>query len=347
MKLTTMLAWVSLFLGIASAMTTSAQGLSEQIGAQLGQCRGVLERVSGPDFINTERDSVLQNAKSIEADLQAKRPLVALEALSSLCTSAKALSVAGEGWGEKGKGMTELEKEWSDAGKLLDLEKGKFPAKVPPEQPAFVRAVAEVALGQVNEHYAAALAYGQQVGPASGAYYLGRSLGSASFAVFAASLKPASGSGRAMVLPAMTDAVEAMDEQVVKAYAKPGSTKFHANFIVANSSVKLARELDREGYRYGALIVILRAAYALGQTELGAVSEQELPRLRQTADDWAKRLQQQTGDTSIPQQYLQKANVALDAGTAAGDAGNQQRQRAVLLLSVVLPKYFEIVEGKK
>ncbi len=335
-----------LALGTLLAPATCAQDISGRVEAQAAKCRATLEKLTGSEFVTGERNNVLNLAKEVDAHLQGKRPLVALESLAHVCASASALGAAAEGWGSSGKGSDALEQEWNEAGKVLEAEKRKFPTRVSAGQPAFLRAVAEMSMGQVDENYAAALAYGQQAGLEFGAYYLGRALGSSSFALFAASLK--SETRQAPVkLAALAGQIDVMDKQIVTAYAKPGSTKFHTNFIIANSSLKLARELDQAGYRFGAVTALLRAAFALGQTTLTEVPVTDLERLRGRAEEWSNRLQKEPVDTSIAEQYLQKAQVALDAGRSEGDQGNQQRQRAALLLDVVLPRYFEIVEGKK
>jgi len=322
------------------------QDLAGRLSERLAKARTTLDSLNGTEFVKNEGGNVRQQFVDAEGQIKAGRPLLALESLSSSCASLGGLAEAALGWGSDGKGIEALEKDWKAIGVTLEQDRKKFPARAPASQAAFLRGIAELSIGQVSENYAAAFDYGKAQGLEFGAYYLGRAQGHMSFALFTATLQSAA-NGRAISLPDQAERIAALEKEIVLAYAKPGSTTFHSNYIVANSSIKLARELNSNGYFAGALLLLLRASYAFGQTQITAPPPSELPALRSQAVDWAKRIAADPRDRSIPEQYLQKAQLAIEAGAAEGEAAGPQRHRAALLLNVVLPKYFALIEGVK
>ena len=82
--------------------------------------------------------------------LKANRVNAAIETLSSALPGVWALARAGTGWDDTGKGpgkgIEALAKEWEDAGRVIRLDRAKFPAKKPAGQSAFIRAQAEQSL---------------------------------------------------------------------------------------------------------------------------------------------------------------------------------------------------------
>jgi len=323
-----------------------AQDITAKLTNQIAKTRTALDAIPATEFVKGESANIRNQLTDAEKQVQEKRPLLAVETLAGACASAEGLAAAGDGWGKDGKGIDVLEKDWNTAGAALARDRKKFPARAPAGQPAFVRAIAEISIGQVQENYAAAFGYGREAGLEYGAYYIGRSQGHMAFALFSAALQT-SVEGQPVTVPDLTAQIVALDKAIVAAYAKPGSTTFHSSFIVANASIKLARETNAQGYHAGALIALMRAHYALGQTQISAPPMEELSTLRSKAGEWAKKLAADKRDHSIPEQYLEKAQMAIAAGDTEGEAGANQRQRAALLLTVVLPQYYAIMEGAK
>lgn len=328
------------------ASAARAQDLPGQLLSRVSKGRAVLDALPTSDFVKAESQGPRAQLGDVEAQVQAKRTHIGLETLSSAAPGIDGLAAAANGWVGPGKGIDALEKEWTAAGQGIERDRKKFPARAIAGQSAFVRAVAELSIGQVSENYAAALEYGRFAGVQSGAYYMGRAQGHLAFALFSAQLADGH-QRRALRVPSMAAHVTAADKEIIAAYARPGATTFHSTFISANSSIKLARELEGKGYHAGALVMLLRAVLALGNIERAAPPVSEIPNLRAKAAEYAKQFAADKRDQSIAEQYAQKVEMALEAGSVAGEAGDRQRLRADVLLNVVLPRYLAIIGGGK
>lgn len=335
------LAPIVLFLGLPLL----AQDVASKISAEINATRTALGALPATDLVKQSTPGLQEALTDADAQIRAQRPYVALEALAGARPQVQALTRASAGWGGQGKGIDELAKEWELAGKALASQRGKFPAQAT-KQSQLIRALAEQSLGQVQENYAASLDYGRTSGVQFGAYYIGHAEGHMAFALFSSALR--SPDPRMPIpLPSLAVQLDAFEKELLAAYAKPGATAQHTNFIIANASLKLARELDQQGYRAGALFIFLRAWMAFGQATLPAVPPEQLPTLQAAAGQMARKFTGISGDHSIGEAYLQKAQLALERSAAGGEAGDRQRLRAAALLQIVIPRYFEILEGKQ
>lgn len=339
---------ILLLLPFLLASTALAQDFQSQVLARLSKSRATLDTLpaAGSEFVKTQAQSTRTQLADIEKEIQAKRAHIGLETLAGTEPGIDGLAAAARDWGAAEKGIVTLEREWKTVGEGIERARSKFPARALPGQPAFIRAVAELSFGQVSENYAAALEYGRFSGAEFGAYYMGRAQGHLAFALFSARLKDAT-SRMPLNVPSVAAHIASTDKELVAAYAKPGSTSFHQWFISANSAIKLARELEAKGYHAGALVMMLRAVLALGNIERKAPPVSEIPNLRAKAAEYAKLFAAAKRDQSIGEQYVQKAELALDASSAEGEAGERQRLRADVLLNMVIPRYLAIIEGAK
>ena len=187
--------------------------------------------------------------------------------------------------------------------------------------------------------------YGRISGVSFGAYYLSRAQGELAFALFLSNL-PSRETRSALSLPSLTAPIGRIEEKMVTAYAKPGSTAQHTNFIIANSSLKLATELNLQGMREGALWPRLSVPSSpLGLATLPPPSAERETVLANRADEWAKTFASSGQDHRIGEAFVEKARIALEKSQAGGEAGDRERLRAATLLELVAPRYVEIMKG--
>jgi hypothetical protein len=336
----------SAMLLVALAGMAASEDFSGRVTAEIAKGRAVLSATTPNESLKgnfTDTQTLFGDA---ETQLKANQPFVCLETIAYAWASTQAQALAGGGWGSAEKGIDALTKEWEKAGQAIAADRKKFPARPLAGQVAAIRALAELSLGQVQENYDASLDYGRAQGLAFGAYYIGRAQGHLRAALFFAELK---GPQTRPILPlgSVAAQIAAAEKEILAAYAKPGSTTFHTNFILANSSIKLSRELETQGYHYGALMILMRAVYSFAQNNAKTPPASDIPTMQAAVAEWKKQLAASKRDHSIGEVYVQKTENALAAGAAAGEAGDAQRLRAALLLNVVLPKYWEITEGAK
>jgi hypothetical protein len=342
--------WAALCLLIALIMpgTASAQDLTGRLRSEADRTRATLLALPSSPLVDGERSRVQAMLDDVDALLRAGRIRIAIETLSSTVPGTAGFARASTGWDDTGQGsgkhIDALTKEWEGIGPNLQSERARFPSSLPKGQSAFIRAMAEQSLGQVDEHYAVAVDYARVSGVSAGAYYLGRAEGHMAWALTLSRLN--SSSLRPVVaIPTLSTPLARLEDEIVSAYAKPGSTAQHANFILANSSLKLAKELEQHGRRFGALVAMLRSLLALCLATTGQPTAAEAKALTAEADGFAAHFAASKSDESIGEAFLEKARIALEKSEAGGEAGDRERVRAAGLLRGVLPRYVEIMEG--
>ena len=337
-----------LLLLTAFATSSVAAGLPETLAAETARNRIALAAIPASPLVDGDRPRLKALLDDVESLLKAGRLGPALETWSSAAPGVTALARAGAGWDDTGKGpgkhLDDLAREWEEAGRSLKADRARFPAALPKGQTALVRALAEQALGQIDEHYAVAVDYGRFSGVSSGAYYLGRAEGQLAVALFLSRLTSDS-TRRVVPIPGLAGPVARVENDIVDAYARPGSTAQHTNFIVANSSLKLAKELDVHGLRLGSLATLLRSLLFLSLATLPAPEADQDKALAATAEEIEKRFAASKRDDSIGEALVEKARIAMDKSRAGGEGADRERLRAAALVSVVIPRYIEIMEG--
>jgi len=346
------LRWAALAVAVALVLPTGslAQDVAGGLRAEIQRRRTALDAIPGSPLVDGDRPRLRALLDDAESQLKQGRTLAALESLSSACPGVQALASAGSGWDDTGKGagkhLDALAKEWEEAGRRLKADRPKFPTNPPKGESAFVRALAEQSMGQIDEHYAVAQDYGRESGVSAGAYYLGRAEGQLAWALTLSRL-PGDSEKPALRLTSLKAPLATLEDDIVEAYAKPGSTAQHTNFILANSSLKLAKELEQHELRFGALLTLLRSLFALSLATLPTPTADQDAGLAEAATEFEKRFSASKRDESIGAAHVEKARISLEKARAGGEPGERERLRAAALLRVVVPRYLEITEGMK
>jgi hypothetical protein len=341
-------ALLPLLLALGPSPSEAAGKLADTLVAEISRNRAVLDALQSSPFVDGERPRVKGQLDDALALLKANRVNTAIETLSSAIPGVSALARAGTGWDDtgkgSGKGIEALAKEWEDVGRMIRENRSKFPAQKPEGQSAFIRAQAEQSLGQIDEHYAVAVDYGRFSGVTSGAYYLGRAEGHLNLALFLSRLTSTASKAAAPVTTFATP-IARVENDIVSAYARPGSTAQHTNFILANSSLKLAKELDQHGSPRGALVTMLRSLFALSLATMPPAGPEMEKALAARADEFEKQFASSERDESIGEAFVEKARIALERSQAGGEAGERERMRAAALIGAVVPRYVEVMRS--
>jgi hypothetical protein len=230
--------------------------------------------------------------------------------------------------------LSRLEADWRLVGKRL------APELMPPSsealrgvEPAAVRALAEIALPRVRGNYEGSLEYGRATSPEAGAYYLGEAQAQSGLVSFLRELS------RQSPLPAppvrsIAPELDARERELLAAYRPPASVDRHGEFIEAGAALKEARELDRVGLRYGALLRYLQALrMAAGLTGGASASDHEL--LARQLDQLGTQLDAARVDHSIGRIFLESARADLERPAA----GAEPTGIAAAVAGEVLPRY--------
>lgn len=215
-----------------------------------------------------------------------------------------------------------FEKAWNRDASL------KSEQKLPPLEPALVRAFAEGSLLRGRNFYNASLDYARSTTAESGFYYLGRAHGEQ--ALLATLRTLSTGEGAAPRLRSLAPDLDALQHLLLSVYRPPASIDRHDEFIAASAVLKEARELDEAGFRYGALFRYLDAAQRTGQL---AGTLETAAELREHLTKWRERLSATSGDASIARLFLELADADLESGKAPSMASSVD--------TFVLPRYFD------
>jgi hypothetical protein len=273
-------------------------------------------------------------ARAAEA-LRDGRRLLALQRMAPARTNLAAFSYVASISPAQRKELKKLEAEWARIGRLLRAEPGKtqssFLAGV---QPAAVRAIAEAALPQARVFYEASLEYGRNTMADAGFFYLGSARAQHEFPALCRRLSTVS-----LLSPPPLRRIEpeldSLEGELLAAYRPPAAIDKHSDFIAASASLKEARELDRAGLRYGALLRYLQAA------QKSALLRPKPPSLDAAAletemRELGARLSAGGVDHTIGRLFLESAQAE-----AASAAAGVPSPVAAAIVSDVLPRYFD------
>jgi hypothetical protein len=210
-------------------------------------------------------------------------------------------------------------------------------------RPAALRAIGEASLPQAGVFYHASVEYGRSTTPDSGLYYLGAAKGQRDFVSIVETLGEAgafTGPARHTPPPVrdVSGELEALQDDLLAAYRPPASVDRHREFIVANSMLKEARELQALGLRHGALLRYLQASVRVAPLRAGAPApDASLP-------NRLKALEPRLGgaDHSIGRLLLEWAQADL-----AEHATDGQALVAAAIASDALPRYFAALEPER
>jgi hypothetical protein len=217
----------------------------------------------------------------------------------------------------KAKTLAEFEREWDRQGVLFQQLEKRFARANLGSLPAAVRALAQSAELQARTYYQAAKPFARETGVDSGLSYIGVSSGFMDFAIFCSHLDfPKQRSAGRDVAPE----IARLDREILDAYNQQGAEQSQARFNVANSTLKLAGELN-QGKRFdGALKSYLDASIYLPATPIAASYAKE-------KEEFRTRLTAIAGDNSMGRMYWELAQT-------------ETASRAARIYDRVLPRYF-------
>jgi hypothetical protein len=267
--------------------------------------------------------------------LRGGRRLLALQRLAAARANAAAFAWKETVSPERRQALSTLEAEWARAGKALQADLGKTSASALGDvAPAAFRGLAEASLPQVRVFYEASLEYGRNTMADAGFFYLGLARAQRGFVSLCRRLSTRS-SLRPPPLRSLDVELDALEGELLAAYRPPAAIDRHSDFIAASASLKEARELDRAGLRYGALLRYLQGAQksALLRPKPASLDAAALNAGMRELDS---RLSAERIDHTIGRLFLESARAE-----AASAATGVPSPVAAAIVSDVLPRYFD------
>ncbi len=330
-------AWAAALL--AGALVSRASAATDPMRAEVDGWTAIVRDDRATDDLSKQvRDGATAGLAHIEQALKEGRRSLALLRMSSVANDVAALRYLKERPPQQRQDVAAFEVEWTRLGGVLAPGlKAPSPAAFDGVRPAVLRAIGEASLPQAGVFYHASVEYGRSTTPDSGLYYLGAAQGQRDFGAFVRTLAEAP----AAPAPPVRDVsgeLEALQDDLLAAYRPPASVDRHREFIVANSTLKEARELQALGLRHGALLRYLQAAVRVAPLRAGATAPDVA--LADTLKAMAPRLD--GADHSIGRLLLEWAQADL-----AEHAADGQALIAAAIASDALPRYFAALEPER
>jgi len=302
-----------------------AQTAGEQIGAESARLRQLLptlklaeDQVTAYNTALSVIDTAVKTGNLFQAMTYLQRSRVELMTFEYLRDHADL---------EK-QGMAAFENEWTRVGRELAAKEKSLATNKTATLPAAVRALIESSLTQVQPYYQSGRLYAQNTTINSGLYYVGLAPAHLDFALFSQQLrferpKPA------RKLKSIGPQIESLEQSAIKAFQDPNNATKQRSFIVINSSLKMARELNAEKRYAGALKCYLDALLEFGLVD-AAVPDSAT--VKSQAEALRTRLNAAASDETIGLTYLEIA-VAAQSEAAL--------KRAGVIVQKVLPGYLK------
>lgn len=331
--------FITLLAVFASGGAVAASDPPDPLATELDRwLTAVQSRPDSDPFWAQTKQARLPQLERAREDLRAGRRLVALQTLSSVRADLSAAVYLSDRPEAERKDMAAFEAAWKRMGGELRDDLGTPSPTRFEGLPAYVRALSEAALPQVQAYYQASLDYGHNTTPGAGFLYLGTAQAQRELLAFYRTL-PAPSPRRAVPpLRSLRPELDALEAEMLSVYKPPVSIDRHGEFISASAALKEARELDAAGLRYGALLRYLQAAVRFAPLR-PASPPLEAGVLTSRLDELAARLSAGGIDNGIGQMFLEFAQADIARATP-GSAPTA----AVSIANDVLPRYFSALE---
>jgi len=132
---------------------------------------------------------------------------------------------------------------------------------------------------------------------------------------------------------------ESLQEKAIAAFRPPRSIDLHERFMVLNSALKLARELDASKSYAGALYQYLEAVLQYGMLDAVSLDASQQSALKAALAATRQKLDASPHDDSIAQLFLERAESQV-AHVDGSPSSQDEWRSAKVIQEQVLPAYY-------
>jgi len=316
--------------------SAAAQDAAGQIKTEIEQLQTSLKSIPasfpGASDIKSQLDRQLQAANDA---LSSGRLYLSLENLASVIDTLQGMREAGsKSEAVKSAGF---EPEWGKASTELTALDQKLRETNWDNAPAAIRALAEAAQGKMIPLLEGGRGFATASGAEAGLFYVGQARGEADFAQFCAALS-VSQKSTPLPLHSVMPELQQLQVKTNEAFQPPRSIDLHSRFIRLNSALKLARDLDADGFYAGALYAYLVATLQYGLLDAPAVGAAQQSKLPAAIAAARAKIESSGHDDSIAELFLERAESEINHAKGSQPAADDWRN-ADVILNQVLPAY--------
>ena len=321
---------------VAAALSVLAQDAGVQIRAEIERLQRSLKE---QPLSNAEMNSsITGDLKSASDALGAGRLYLALETLSRAEGVLAGFRFMTERTAEIEKGgMPAFQALWEKENLALKAFDRDWQTTNWSHARAAIRALSESARTRTLPLLEGGLGFATATGPKDGLFYLGQAEGEAGFARLCASLTLPR-KGAPLPLRAMLPELQRLQVKTNAAFQPPRSIALHSRFIALNSTIKLAQELDAAKLYAGALYEYLEASRHFGMLEAAPLDSAGQAAVKQDLAAARQKLEAGPDDGSIPQVFLERAEVQIAHPDGSAPSADEWRSARVII-DQVLPAY--------
>jgi hypothetical protein len=235
-------------------------------------------------------------------------------------------------------GVPAFEAEWEKVSANIAALDRQARATNWSDSPAALPALSETAEAKTMPLLEGGRGFAVSTEPKDGLFNIGEAQGQAEFAAFVASLRLPR-KGAAYPLRSLLPELASFQQKVNAAFRPPRSIDLHVQFMLINSALKQAEELDASRSYAGALCQYLKAVHDYGTLDAGPVETSRQPALKDALAQARSRLNASGRDESIAQLFLEWAESGLAHPDGSAPSADDWRSASVIL-DQVLPAYF-------
>lgn len=315
-----------------------AQDAAKQISAAVGQIEKQLATLKVSDDLKQQCTNDIADVRS---NLKQGRSYLSLYTLRTCQLELASLAYAESKADLANKGANAFETEWRQLGNTLTEKEKSLAVQSAKPPPAVITAVADISRIQARPYYQSGRLFALNSNLSEGIYYTGRAPANLDFAIFCHTLHFPSPKE-----PLQTRSVEPelkkLEATALRTYKAADVSTLQSQYNRLNSNLKVAGELNTASMFEGALLKYLESQLYFGML-ITTAEREDIQHLRERSNEVANVLSKQKRDESIGILFSQMAEAALNPkGSAQPSAA--QIKRAVVILNIVLPAYFDYVK---
>jgi len=235
-------------------------------------------------------------------------------------------------------GMPAFEAAWEKSSASVSALDRQAQAANLRDSPAALQALSETARAMTMPLLEGGRAFAVSTEPKDGLFNLGEAEGQAEFAAFVASLRLPR-KRAAYQFHSLLPELESFQQKVNAAFQPPRSIDLHVQFMMINSALKQATELDATKSYAGALYQYLLAVGYYGMLDAAPQDSSQQTALKSAVAAARQKLDASQRDDSIAELFLERA--ASQLAHVDGSAPSEDDWRiAKVITEQVLPAYF-------
>ena len=333
-------AWCGVALvGVMLAMPVAGQDAASQVQAEVERLQQLLAKkpISFPGNPDANRGAadLLKSALKNQSAGRIYLSLYGIGQVSDFIHGAWTLMDKAEAVKSS---VPAFEAEWEKASASVSALDQQTRATNWSNSPAALQALSETAEAMTVPLLEGGRGFAVATEPMDGLFNIGEAQGQAEFAAFVASLRLPR-KGAAHPLRSLLPELASLQQKVNAAFQPPRSIDLHSQFMLINSGLKQAAELDASKSYAGALCQYLKAMHDYGMLEAGPVESSRQPVLKDALVQARSRLSASGRDESIAQLFLEWAESNLAHPDGSAPSADDWKSASVIV-DQVLPAYF-------